>query len=127
MPRRLRAVLRPAACDLLCALAFAAAGRSAHSHGTGIIGVLSTAWPFLVGTAAGWGLARAWRSPLRLWPTAAVVWAATWGVGMALRGATGGGLAASFLVVAAVVLGALLAAWRLVARLVLRAGELQQD
>ena len=124
MPRRAYAA---AACDILCVLAFAAVGRSAHSHGVGITGVLLTAWPFLVGAAIGWALARAWRSPLRLWPTTAIVWASTWGAGMALRGATGGGLAPSFLLVAALVLGALLVVWRLLTRMFQQAGELYQD
>lgn len=124
---RRRRAITAGVCDVVCVLAFATAGRSSHSHGVGVLGVLHTAWPYLVGALIGWVVARAWRSPVRLWPTTAIVWAGTWGVGMALRGVTGGGLAPSFLVVAAVVLGVLLLGWRLLTRLVLRGTEPAQD
>ena len=124
--------LLPVLADLAVVVLFAAIGRSAHAHGDGAVGVLSTAWPFLVGTVVGWvvaarTVASAWRAELRLWPTGAIVWICTWGLGMALRGLTGGGLAPSFLLVAALVLAAMLAAWRVIARLALHPGVLHQD
>lgn len=126
-PVQRRRAITAGVCDVVCVIAFAVAGRSSHAHGVGVVGVLHTAWPFLAGAAIGWVVARAWRSPVRLWPTTTIVWACAWGAGMVLRGVTGGGLAPSFLVVAAVVLAVLLFGWRLLTRAVLRAGELQQD
>jgi len=70
--------------------------------------------------AVGWLVARAWRRPLALWPTAVAVWAATWAVGMLLRLATGQGIAPSFQVVAAVFLGLGLVGWRALAWVVAR-------
>ncbi len=124
--------LLPVLADLAVVILFAAIGRSAHAHGDSAAGVLSTAWPFLVGTLVGWVVAArtvtsAWRAELRLWPTGAIVWAGTWALGMALRGLTGGGLAPSFLLVAALVLAAMLAAWRAIARLAMHPGVLRQD
>lgn len=132
MSRRVPPLLLPVLADLAVVVLFAAIGRSAHEHGDSVAGVLSTAWPFLVGTAVGWLVAArtvtgAWLAALRLWPTGAIVWACTWALGMVLRGVTGGGLAPSFLLVAALVLAAMLAAWRGLARLVLHPGTLTQD
>ncbi len=105
--------------DVVAVLAFAAGGRATHSADSPLTAVLSIAWPFLVGLAAGWVLLRAWRWPLAAWPTGVVLWVTTWVVGMALRWATGEGLATAFLVVSAAFLLATLVGWRLVALLVL--------
>jgi hypothetical protein len=104
--------------DVVAILVFAAVGRRSHAEGLAVLGVLRTAWPFLVGVAVGWLLARAWRAPSALLPSGAAVWLAALVVGMLLRVATGAGTAASFVVVAAVSLGVLLLGWRLVARAV---------
>ncbi len=106
--------------DVVAVLAFAAGGRATHSADSPLAAVLTIAWPFLVGLAVGWVLLRAWRSPLTAWPTGLVLWVTTWVVGMALRWATGEGLATAFLVVSAGFLLATLVGWRLVALLVLR-------
>lgn len=104
--------------DVVAVLAFAAGGRATHSADSPLTAVLSIAWPFLVGLAAGWVLLRAWRRPIAAWPTGLVLWVTTWVVGMALRWATGEGLATAFLVVSAAFLLATLVGWRLVALLV---------
>lgn len=74
-----------------------------------MIGALGTAWPFLLGLAAGWALVR-WRSGR--WPLTVgngiPVWVCTLVVGMLLRAATGQGTALSFILVAATVLAAFL-------------------
>jgi hypothetical protein len=106
--------------DVVAVLAFAAGGQATHSADSPLTGVLTIAWPFLAGLAVGWVLLRAWRRPLTPWSTGAVLWVTTWGVGMALRWATGEGLATAFLVVSAAFLLATLVGWRLVALLVLR-------
>ena len=106
--------------DVVAVLAFAAGGQATHSADSPLVGVLSIAWPFLVGLAAGWVLLRAWRRPFAAWSTGLVLWITTWVVGMALRWATGEGLATPFLVVSAAFLLATLVGWRLVALLVLK-------
>ncbi|GMA26606.1 hypothetical protein GCM10025864_43650 [Luteimicrobium album] len=115
-----RPAVLAALADVVWVVAFAAIGRRSHDEHEGIAGVLATAWPFLVGVAVGWLVARAWRRPLALWPTAVAVWAATWAVGMLLRLATGQGIAPSFQVVAAVFLGLGLVGWRALAWVVAR-------
>lgn len=110
---------RVAALDVVSVLAFAASGRA--QHGTGTWGFLLTAWPFLVGLAAGWLLLRVWRTPERLWPEGVVLVAVTVAIGMALRVATGGGNAPwTFVMVATITLTLLMLGHRLVAGLVHR-------
>jgi hypothetical protein len=109
-----------AAADIVWVLVFAAIGRRSHDEHEGVVAVLATAWPFLVGVGVGWVAARAWHRPLALWPTAVAVWAATWAVGMLLRLATDQGIAPSFQLVAAVFLGLGLVGWRALALLASR-------
>lgn len=104
--------------DVVAVLVFAAVGRRTHEHGLDVVGVLGTAWPFLVGAALGWALARAWRRPLAPWSTGLAVWASAWGAGMALRASTGGGTDPAFMLVALGFLGLTLVGWRVVATLV---------
>ncbi|MEI6253168.1 MAG: DUF3054 domain-containing protein [Mycobacteriaceae bacterium] len=103
------------AADFACVVAFTAVGRRNHAEGLTIAGVADTAWPFLAGTLLGWLASRGWRRPTALVPTGVVVWVCTVAVGMALRKATGDGIALSFVVVASVVTALLLLGWRAVA------------
>ena len=108
--------------DALLILVFAAVGRASHDESSPVVGVLSTAWPFLVGAAVGWALvrARSHRWPAEVGPGIPVVIASVV-VGMLLRVVTGAGTAFSFVVVATVVLAVLLLGWRaLAARFVRR-------
>mgnify|MGYP001387874682 CR=1 FL=1 len=107
----------PAGIDVCAVLAFVAIGRASHDEALNPIGFAGTAWPFLVGLAAGWAAVRAWRRPEALVPTGVAVWAATIVIGMVLRAVTGQGTAAAFVVVASLFLGAVLLGWRLVAGL----------
>jgi hypothetical protein len=107
---------RPAAAllvDVLLVVVFAAIGRASHDEANAVVGVLGTAWPFLVGTAVGWGVVRFAR---RAWPLdvgpGVTVWFATVLIGMVLRRAVGSGTAVSFVVVASLVLAAFLLGWR---------------
>ena len=112
--------------DVLAVLLFAAVGRRSHAEGLAVLGVLRTAWPFLVGVATGWLLSRAWRAPDALLAAGVPVWLGALVVGMLLRVATGAGTAPSFVVVAAISLAVLLLGWRLVARGVLaRRGQVE--
>ncbi|MQA17162.1 MAG: DUF3054 family protein [Pseudonocardiaceae bacterium] len=100
-----------AVADTAAVLAFAASGRRTHSGGAEVVGLLATAGPFLVALAAGWAVARAWRSAATL-RTGLIVWPVTVAGGLALRAAFTGRLPLSFALVVAVVLGILLLGWR---------------
>jgi FtsH-binding integral membrane protein len=104
------------ALDVISVLVFVAIGRSSHAHGVTPAGVAGTSWPFLVGLAAGWVAARAWRHPLELAPTSVVVWLSCVAVGMVLRVVAGQGTAAAFVAVALAFCGLELLGWRALAR-----------
>jgi FtsH-binding integral membrane protein len=98
-------------------LIFVVIGRSAHDHGVTASGMAGTSWPFLVGLAAGWVVARTWRRPLELVPTALLVTVTCVAVGMVLRVVSGQGTAVAFVLVAVAFLGTALLGWRALARL----------
>ena len=100
-------------------IVFAAIGRSAH--GEDVLGMLTTAWPFLVGTLIGWLVVRGTRRPAAVVPTGLVVWLSTELIGMLLRALTGQGTAWSFVLVSLVVLGVFLVGYRLIVAGVSRA------
>lgn len=104
-PRAVKAL----AADLVLVLVFAAIGRAEHDKGNVVLGVLDTAWPFLVGTGIGWLLVRQLgkREAVDV-GTGITVWLSTVLFGMLLRQLTGDGTAFSFIVVATLVLGVLL-------------------
>jgi lipopolysaccharide export LptBFGC system permease protein LptF len=108
--------------DAVAVLLFAVAGRSSHDEGVTVAGVLTTAWPFLAGAAAGWGLVRARsRRPATGPGDGAVVALVAVVVGMLLRRLTGAGTDPAFVAVATVVLGGSLVGWRAAWALVGRA------
>ncbi|MDT5008825.1 MAG: hypothetical protein QOH57_442 [Mycobacterium sp.] len=98
--------------DALCVVVFCAIGRRSHAEGLTVAGVAETAWPFLVGAGVGWLASARWRRPLAIAPTGVVVWVCTVAIGMALRKANSGSVAATFVVVASLVTGVLLLGWR---------------
>ena len=102
--------------DVGCVLVFVIIGR--ESHGEGLAGVVSTAWPFLAGLAGGWLGARAWRQPFRLWPAGVGAWLGAAALGMAFRVVSGPGTAAAFIGVALAFLGLFLLGWRLLVQAV---------
>ncbi len=101
------------AADVLVVLVFAAIGRANHHESDGLVGVWHTAWPFLVGTLLGLAVARFTRSDPRSVRTGIRVWLWTLVLGMVLRHTIGGGTPIAFVIVAALVLGALFIGWRL--------------
>lgn len=109
-----------AVADVVLVVVFAAIGRASHQEADPVTGVLTTAWPFLAGAALGWLLVRAWRAPMRPWPTGVVVWVVTVAAGMLLRAVTGAGTAVAFVVVATITLAVFLLGWRSLAALVRR-------
>ena len=106
--------------DALCVVLFCAIGRRSHAEGVTVAGVAETAWPFLVGAGVGWLISAGWRRPIALVPTGVAVWVCTVVVGMALRKLNSGSVAATFVVVASLVTGALLLGWRAVAAMLAR-------
>lgn len=108
--------MRAAALDIAAILIFVAIGRRSHDEdGNAFIGALEVAAPFLLGLAAGWCAARAWRAPDRL-QTGIVIWPVTVAVGMVLRHFVfDRGTALSFIIVATVATGVLLLGWRAIA------------
>lgn len=114
---RKRAIATAALLDLAVIIIFAALGRSTHSEGVDLPGVLGTAWPFIVAGLIGWLALRNWRRPLAIWPGGVGIWGCTWALGMLIRAITGGGTALPFVLVALGALGAGMLGWRLLAKL----------
>ena len=114
-PARHNRTLPALSADLAGVILFTAIGRRNHAEGVSIAGIADTAWPFLAGTLFGWLVSRGWRRPTALMPTGVVVWVCTVAVGMALRKATGEGIALSFVAVASLVTALLILGWRAVA------------
>ena len=106
--------------DCCCVLAFVIIGRASHADGLGLVGVASTAWPFLAGLFLGWGAVRAWRRPVAVLPAGLGAWLGAAGLGMVLRVVAGQGTAAAFVGVALAFLGLFLLGWRLGFRLAFR-------
>jgi len=106
--------------DVIAVLVFCAVGRRSHDEGLSITGLAATAWPFLAGTVIGWLVSRAWQRPTAVVPTGVVVWLCTVAVGTLLRKVSSAGVAASFVLVAAVVTAVLLLGWRAALALIRR-------
>lgn len=105
-----------AALDVATVVLFVTIGRRNHDEGSAIGEGFRIAAPFLIGLAAGWLVARAWRRPFDI-SVGAVSWAVTIVLGMVLRRTIfDRGTAPSFVVVAAVFTGVILLGWRLAAR-----------
>ena len=110
--------------DVVAILVFAILGRSSHDEANTLLGVLGTAWPFLVGALVGHVLCFV-ISPLRgdqaSWRPGLMVWIATLVGGMLLRLSSGDTAAWSFVVVASIVLATFLVGWRILFGVVQRA------
>jgi hypothetical protein len=100
-----------AAIDAGVVTAFVAIGRRNHDEDPGVIGLLSTAAPFLVGLVVGWLVAKAWSDPMPI-RKGLIIWPITVVVGMIGRRLTDEGTAPSFVIVATVFLGVTLIGWR---------------
>ena len=111
MDPRWRALLAFAV-DLLAVGVFVAIGRASHREDQSDF--LVTYWPFAIGLAVGWLVARGWHRPFAVVRTAIPAWVAAVVVGMLLRALSGQGVQPAFVVVAAIVIGAFLVGWRVV-------------
>lgn len=108
------------ALDAGAIVVFAAVGRANHDEGIlgrAGMGLAHTVWPFLVGAAIGWVIAKGWTKPCAWRPTGVIVWASTLVGGMLLRVASGQGVEVSFVIVAGLVLAAFLIGWRVISGL----------
>ena len=106
--------------DVVAVAVFVVIGRTVHTHGVGIAGIASTAWPFLVGLGVGEVVAAFWPAPATSIGAGVPVWIGAVAVGMALRVLAGQGTAFAFVLVALGFLGATMLGWRVVLGLVLR-------
>jgi cytochrome bd-type quinol oxidase subunit 1 len=110
-----RRVTVAAVLDVVAITVFVAAGRRTHDQDPGLMGVFTTAAPFLIALALGWVAARAWRRPFAV-TTGLIVWVATISIGMPLRNLVfDRGTAMSFVLVATGFTLATLVGWRLLA------------
>lgn len=107
--------------DVVLIIVFAAIGRRTHEEANALVGVLSTAWPFLVGAVVGWLICLAAKAPaIKAFPAGLIIWIATVAVGMLLRKATGEGTAVAFIIVATCFNLVTLVGWRLLAGIIMR-------
>ena len=107
--------------DLVVVLAFVAIGRSAHDETNAVIGLATTAAPFVVALILGWiGVLVLHRDPVML-AEGVGIWLGTWIIGLVLRAVVfAGGTAPAFVVVAGVSLAVGLIGWRAVRALITR-------
>ncbi len=118
---RPRAWLLPLLLDLVCVLAFAAAGKGSHEPGRSEWVVLAIVWPFALAVlVAHAGLRARGVAPGTVRPAGLVVLVVTYVLGMVLRVVSGRGIAVGFLVVAAIFLAVTLLGWRAVAAVLAR-------
>ena len=116
-------VLRAFVLDLALTLVFVLVGRGSHNADAGLLGLLTTWWPFAAALTAGWVVTVAWKRPVGvLWPGIGI-WLVTVVGGMLLRTASGQGTAVPFLIVATIALAVLLIGWRAIFALVRRRRE----
>lgn len=111
--------------DAACVMVFAAVGRSSHAEQATVLGLLTTAWPFLVGLVAAtvlagvladrWPGSGSGQDPLAVLPWTWTVPVVTWAVAMGLRVASGQGVSGAFPLVALGFLVLALLGWRAVA------------
>jgi hypothetical protein len=106
---RIRALALTA--DAVAVVVFAAIGRANHDRPDDLLGLLSTAGPFLAGLVVAWILpvVRAHPQGLR---AGFVVWGGTAVLGLALRAAFTGQLPPTFVAVTGGALAVLLLGWR---------------
>ena len=101
------------AIDTAVGLVCVGIGRTVHAHELNFAGLVSTAWPFLAGMAAGWlVVTRRRHVGTSLWDGVTVA-VSTVGLGMVLRVISGQGTAVAFVLVAFGFLGAAMLGWRL--------------
>lgn len=105
-------LLTAVAIDAALVLVFVLIGRGSHAEAYSPAGILTTLWPFWLGLALGHVIAYRWHRPFAVNWTGIVLWASTVVFGTLFRAISGQGLAVSFVIVTALVLGVFLLGWR---------------
>lgn len=103
--------------DAVLVVVFAAIGRATHDGdvlGEAGLGLLTTAWPFLVALLLGHVACLSWNRPFSVLRTGLPVWAVTVAGGMLLRWLTDSGTALPFIIVATLTLLVFIVGWRLI-------------
>lgn len=108
--------------DLILVVLFTIIGHYTHSQNFDPQGLLTTAWPFLVGLGLAWLLSAIWDRPIAPLQTGTAVWAITVLLGLVLRALTGSGTEGAFIVVAASLNLITLVGWRIIATAVTGGG-----
>jgi len=106
--------------DLVLVVLFTIVGHYTHSHNFDPQGLMTTAWPFLLGLLAAWVLTAVWDRPISPLRTGTGVWAITVLIGLVLRGVTGAGdtpgeIPVTFMIVATSLNLITLVGWRIIA------------
>lgn len=116
----MRRQVRGIAPDAIAAVVFVVIGRLQHDGAKAFdpVEVLTTLWPFAGGLAIAAVVVIVARGAYDSLVSGAVVAVITAACGLALRYASGQGIAVSFAIVTVVVLGLLMIGWRLLARVV---------
>ena len=101
--------------DLVWVLIFAVIGRLSHAEAADPLGVLVTAWPFVVALiGVSWIMIGLNRPTVQLL-NGAIVWVGTLGFGMWIRASSGAGVQVGFVIVAGLFLALGMFGWRLIA------------
>ena len=98
--------------DVIAILLFVAIGRHSHNHVLTWKGMVSTAWPFMVGLIAGWVFVKTSNRVALSRGSGTTIVLFTVVVGMILRVIAGQGTALTFILVALVFLSLFLVGWR---------------
>ncbi len=102
--------------DLVAVLAFVTLGRRSHDEGAALVGIVSTAWPFVTGALVGEAVVAAVRQDPRALRSGAVVVAGCLLTGLPLRRLAGDGTPVPFVLVATTVLVLFVLGWRVALR-----------
>jgi Protein of unknown function (DUF3054) len=100
--------------DVALILAFAWGGRVNHDESSAFLDITTTALPFVVGLVLAWAVGTLRGFDVFSYQFGLFAWGATLFFGMPIRSLMGDGTAVTFILVAALVLGALIVGWRVI-------------
>ena len=101
--------------DVTSVLVFVALGRRTHDAGSGVVGYLEVAAPFVLALVVAWLVILLSKWDPRTLVSGAVIAALTWLLGLLLRATVfDGGTATAFVIVAGLFLFATMLGWRVV-------------
>ena len=100
--------------DATAIIIFTLIGRRNHTEPLNPVGILETAWPFLVAASLGISFVLVRKLRGTALASGLIIWSFTWPAGMLVRLIGGGSVAFSFLIVAGVFLAVFIFGWRLI-------------